>query len=120
VAQRPSRGRRTRVIERGDIFVVDLDPTSGHEQRGRRPVIVVSSATFNQLGLQLVAPITSGGAFARHRGFAVELVGARTTGFVLCNQLRTLDLAARGARFIESASPDIVEDMLARSRTLLE
>jgi mRNA interferase ChpB len=108
------------VIERGDILVVDLDPTTGHEQRGRRPIIVVTPAAFNQLGLQLVAPITSGGAFARHRGFAVELAGTKTSGFILCNQLRTLDLDARKARFVERAPADVIGDMLARVGTLFQ
>lgn len=120
MAQRPAGGRRAHLIARGDIFLVDLDPSSGHEQRGRRPVIVVTPATFNRLGLQLVAPITSGGAFARHAGFAVELVGAKTKGFVLCNQMRTLDLTARKARLVERAPTALIEEMLARVRTLLE
>ncbi|HRO03044.1 MAG TPA: type II toxin-antitoxin system ChpB family toxin [Terricaulis sp.] len=120
MAQRSARGRRTHLIERGDIVVVELDPTAGHEQRGRRPVIVITPAPFNALGLALVAPITSGGGFARHRGFAVELAGAKTSGVILCNQLRTLDLTARGARFVERAPAGVVEDMLARIRTLVD
>lgn len=107
-------------MERGDIYVVDLDPTAGHEQRGRRPVILVTPLAFNQLGLQLVAPITSGGAFARHRGFAVDLASAKTKGVILCNQLRTIDLAARKGRHIERAPAAAVEDMLAKIRTLME
>lgn len=120
MARRPAGGRRTPLIERGDIIVVALDPTAGHEQRGRRPVIVVTPGAFNKLGLQLVAPITSGGSFARHAGFAVELVGTKTMGFVLCNQLRTLDLAARKARRIERAPAAVVDEVLARVRTLTE
>ncbi len=119
MAQRPGGGRRAHLIERGDIYVVALDPVSGHEQRGRRPVIVVTPAAFNKLGLQLVAPISSGGAFARHAGFAVELAGAKTAGFILCNQLRTLDLAARKARLVERAPIAVVDEMLARVRTLV-
>ncbi|MES1156331.1 MAG: type II toxin-antitoxin system PemK/MazF family toxin [Alphaproteobacteria bacterium] len=106
-------------MERGDIFFVALDPSSGHEQKGHRPVVVVTPAAFNQLGLQLVAPITSSGAFARHRGFAVELLGCKTTGHVLCNQLRTLDLAARNARFVECAPSAVIDDVLARIQPLL-
>jgi mRNA interferase ChpB len=120
MAQRPAGGRRAHLIERGDICIVDLDPTHGHEQCGRRPVIVVTPAAFNKLGLQLVAPITSGGAFARHAGFAVELIGTKTQGAILCNQLRTLDLASRKARRIEAAPAAVIEEMLARVRTLTE
>ncbi len=116
MAQRPAGGRRAHLIERGDIYVADLAPVSGHEQCGRRPVVVVTPAAFNKLGLQLVAPITTGGAFARHAGFAVELKGAKTIG----NQLRTLDLAARKARLIERAPAAAIEEMLARVRVLVE
>ena len=69
------------------------------------PVILVSAATFNALGVQLVAPITHGGHFARHRGFAVELTNTQTTGVILCNQLRTVDIAARNGRWVESKHP---------------
>lgn len=120
MAKRPARGRRAHIIERGDIFVVDFEPTLGREQRGRRPAIVVTPAAFNQLGLQLVAPITSGGAFARNRGFAVELSGTKTAGIVLCNQMRTVDLNARKARFVESAPLGVVQEMLARARALTD
>jgi mRNA-degrading endonuclease toxin of MazEF toxin-antitoxin module len=120
MARGSSQRRRGHLIERGDIYVVELDPTSGHEQRGRRPVIIVTPGAFNELGVQLVAPVTSGGAFARHRGFAVPLVGTKTTGVILCNQLRTLDLEARKGRFVERAPVSVVEDMLAKVRTLVE
>lgn len=107
-------------MDRGDIYFVDLNPTAGREQRGHRPVILVSPSPFNALGLQLIAPITTGGAYARNRGFAVALAGTRTAGVILCHQVRTIDLAARNGRFVESAPVAIVEDMLARIATLIE
>ena len=106
-------------MERGDIYLVDLDPTAGREQRGHRPIIVVTPQAFNRLGVQLVAPITTGGAFARHRGFAVELTGTRTSGVILCNQLRTLDIAARNGRLVERVPAAVVDDMLAKIATLI-
>jgi mRNA interferase ChpB len=106
-------------MERGDIYFVDLEPTTGREQRGHRPVILVTPQIFNQLGVQLVAPITNGGSFARHRGFAVVLTGTKTAGVVLCNQVRTIDLSARNGRFVESAPKAIVDDVLARIGTLI-
>lgn len=107
-------------MDRGDIYFVDLEPTAGREQRGHRPVIIVTPAPFNQLGAQLIAPITSGGAFARQRGFVVELDGTTTHGVILCNQLRTLDIAARNGRFVERAPQAIIDDMLAKIATLIE
>ena len=106
-------------MDRGDIYFVDLEPTTGRELRSRRPVIIVTLRAFNQQGVQLIAPITNGGAFARNRGFAVNLVGSKTTGFILCNQLRTIDIAARNGRLVESAPKAVVDDMLARIGALL-
>jgi len=108
-------------MRRGDIYFVDLDPVQGREQRGHRPVFIITPEAFNRLSAPLVAPITSGGAFARHRGFAVELDGRarRIQGVVLCNQLRTLDVTARNGRFVESAPEEVVSDVLARIATLI-
>ena len=47
-------------MERGDIFDVDLEPTKGREQRGRRPVIVVTTKEFNHHNAPIVCPITGG------------------------------------------------------------
>ena len=106
-------------MERGSIYFVDLDPTAGREQRGYRPIIIVSPAAFNALGVQLVAPITNGGNFARHRGFAVPLTNTKTTGVILCNQLRTIDIGARNGRLVEQAPDDVIDEMLARVATLI-
>lgn len=110
-------------MKRGEIYLVSLDPTSGHEQQGTRPVLVVSPDHFNELiRVPIVVPITSGGAFARTRGFAVPLAGAgtKTMGVIRCDQLRSLDLSARGARFLERIPPAILDDVLARLSTLFE
>lgn len=104
-------------MERGDIYVVALDPTQGHEQQGRRPVLIVSPGAFNRVTkVPIVLPITSGGNFARTAGFAVSLTGAgiRTTGIVRCDQPRALDLQARGGRKIEQAPPAVVDEVLAK------
>lgn len=109
-------------MERGDIYHVDLNPTQGREQAGSRYVIIVSPLTFNKLGTPLICPITQGGNFARHAGFAVSLSGAATItqGVILCNQPRVLDLHARGGRFVEKAPGFIVEEVLAKLGTLIE
>ena len=117
------RGNLKRGIpDRGDVLNLDLDPAKGHEQRGKRPVLVLSVSEFNRFGLILVCPITQGGGFAREHGFAVPLSGAgtRTQGVVLCNQLRTVDYRERGREFSESLPGDLVEEVLARVRTLID
>ena len=108
---------------RGDIVMVNLEPTEGREQRGAsRPALVLSTSAFNALGVALVAPITQGGDFARHAGFAAPLSGSGTTtqGVALANQIRMLDLEARGARRIETAPEFVVEDALARLRAITD
>jgi mRNA interferase ChpB len=110
-------------VERGDIYLVSLDPSAGHEQQGRRPVLIVSPAAFNRLTkVPIVLPITSGGSFARMAGFAVSLAGAgtRTTGIVRCDQPRALDLGARHGRKLESVPASTVDEVLARLIPLFE
>jgi mRNA interferase ChpB len=110
-------------FDRGDIVRVNLNPTAGREQEGDfRPALVLSPAAFNTLGVALVAPITQGGEFARFAGFAVPLSGSgtETQGVALVNMVRMLDLEARGAKKIERAPAEVVEDALARLQTILD
>jgi mRNA interferase ChpB len=66
-------------MDRGEIWLVSLDPIAGHEQSGKRPVLIVSKASFNKLTrLPVVVPVTSGGNFARTAGFTVSLEEAGT------------------------------------------
>ena len=102
-------------MNQGDIYLVSLDPTAGHEQSGSRPVLIVSQTAFNRATkLPVIVPITSGGQFARKLGFAVELTGTKTTGIVRSDQPRVIDLGARNARFLEAVSPAILRDVLAK------
>jgi mRNA-degrading endonuclease toxin of MazEF toxin-antitoxin module len=117
MARRSAGRERTAVAERGDIYLVSLDPTQGHEQQGRWPVLVVSPGAFKRLTkVPIVLPITTGGNFARIRGFAVSLtgVGTRTTGIIRCDQPSALDLDARGGRKLENAPAAIVDEVLAK------
>ena len=108
--------------ERGDIVHLDFDPTRGSEQQGKRLGLVLTKSAFNRFGLAMVAPITQGGSFARHNGFTVSLAatGLDAQGVVLCNQARMLDFAERSAKIIERAPDEVVDDVLARVRALLD
>lgn len=110
-------------MRRGEIWLVGLDPTQGHEQKGRRPVLIVSPEPFNRLTkVPVVVPITSGGSFARTAGFAVSLqaVGTRTTGVVRCDQPCALDLGARGGKRLETVPDEIVNEVLAKLAPIFE
>lgn len=107
-------------MRRGDIYLVALDPTEGREQRGSRPVLVVSPDAFNEATrLPVICPITNGGDFARRIGFAVAIAGIKTTGVVRCDQPRVLDLAARNARKIDTLPASMMDEVLARLATIL-
>lgn len=110
------------VFDRGDIVSVPLDPAMGHEQRGSRPALVLTTKEFNKLGDVLVAPITQGGDFARYAGFAVMLTGTscKTQGVALVNKIRMLDLTARKARKIERAPSVVIDDALGRLAAMLD
>jgi mRNA-degrading endonuclease toxin of MazEF toxin-antitoxin module len=110
-------------MKRGEIWLVGLDPAQGHEQKGRRPVLIVSPETFNRITkVPIVLPITSGGDFARTAGFAVTLAGAgtKTIGIIRCDQPRALDLGARGGKRLESVPDAIVDEVLAKLATIFE
>jgi len=110
-------------MERGDIYLVSLDPVMGREQQGKRPVLVVSPGNFNRVtGAPIVLPITTGGNFARTAGFAVSLMGTgtSTTGVVRCDQPRAVDLRARGAKRLETAPEHIVDEVLSKVTPLFE
>ena len=67
-------------------------------------------------------PVTQGGQQSRYAGFAVTLMGTgcETQGVVMCNQPRTLDLAARGGGFVEAVGSDLLEEVLARLQPIFD
>ena len=108
-------------MNRGDIYTVSLDPTEGREQRGHRPVLIVSPAAFNAATrLPVVLPITKGGAFAQRTGFLVSISGIATTGVVRCDQPRVLDLDARQGRKVDSLPAAILQEVMARVSVIFE
>lgn len=108
-------------VKRGDIYMVDLEPTQGREQRCHRPVVIVSPTAFNRATkLPVILPITNGGDFARRLGFAVALDGTRTTGVIRCDQPRVLDLSARNGRKVEALPAAVLDDVLARAITIFQ
>ena len=99
------------MVKQGAIIWLDFDPQTGHEQKGRRPALVVSNETFNRFSnLAIVCPVTN---TRKSHPFHVELDGrTRTTGVVMCDQERTLDIKARNCEFIEEIPREILLDVL--------
>ena len=100
------------VPRQGDLVTLDFDPQAGHEQKGRRPALVISKDAFNKgTGMAICCPITH---TDRKMPFHVPLAGRTSlTGFVMCEQVKSLDYRSRGMRLIENASQDVLEDVLA-------
>lgn len=96
------------IPEQGDIVILDFDPQSGHEQKGGRPAYVASNRDFSKItNLAIVCPITNNA-----RGFPLHVPldeQTKTTGVVMCEQVKSLDLRARNAQFLEKA-PHPVRD----------
>jgi len=100
------------VPRQGDLVALDVDPQSGHEQKARRPALVISKDAFNKgTGMAFCCPITN---TDRRVPFHVPLTGRTSlTGFVMCEQVKSLDYRSRRMKLIERAPLDVLEDVLA-------
>lgn len=94
----------------GDIGFISFDPEAGREQAKNRPALVVTARLWNvTTGLLVACPITS---TAKGWGSHIVLVGTETTtGFVMTEQVKSLDWRARGARFVERAPSEVLEQV---------
>jgi len=99
------------VPEKGDFITLSFDPQSGHEQKGRRPALVVSNFLFNKAtGLAIVCPVTN-----TNRSIPFHLPvpnSSSLTGFVMVEQVKSVDFTARKAKFVEKAAAPFVEDVV--------
>ena len=100
------------IPRKGDLIALTFDPQSGHEQRGRRPALVVSNDLFNKhTGLCIACPITN---TRRDYPFHVSIPeGQAVTGFVMVEQVRSIDFRSRKARRIGKAPAQVLEEALS-------
>jgi mRNA interferase MazF len=100
------------VPQKGDFIAVTFDPQSGHEQRGRRPALVVSNTLFNRhTGLAIVCPLTN---TDRSFPFHVAVVNdPNVTGFVMVEQVKSIDFRARRAKRMGEASDQVLDEVLS-------
>jgi len=98
--------------KKGDFIILSFDPQSGHEQKGRRPALVVSNTLFNQkTGLAFVCPITN---TDRRYPFHIKIPEVSSlSGFVMTEQLKSVDYHSRKVKFIEKASEELLNEALA-------
>ena len=100
------------VPKQGDFIILSFDPQSGHEQKGRRPALVVSNTLFNKhTGLAMVCPITN---TFRNFPFHVEVsTESGLTGYIMTEQIKSVDFASLKAKFVKKASQSTLEEVLS-------
>lgn len=100
------------MVKQGDIIKLDFNPRSGHEQAGYRPAVVISNNFFNaRTNLTIVCPITS-----TNRPFPLHIPldnRTTTTGVVLCEHIKALDINARNYKVIERIPDDLLDEIIA-------
>lgn len=100
------------MVRQGDIIKLDFNPQSGHEQAGYRPAVVISNDFFNEkTSLAIVCPITD-----TKRAFPLHVPldeRTETTGVILCEQIKALDLEARSYRVVERLPGDLLDEAIA-------
>jgi mRNA interferase MazF len=106
------------VPEQGHAVWLTFDPQAGHEQAGRRPAVVLTSAAYNRkVGLVLACPVTT-----RVKGFPFEVAlpqGLPVSGVALSDQVKSADWRARQASFICVLPESILLEIVAKLSTLL-
>lgn len=111
------------MLSEGDLIEIDVDGAAGHEQRGRRPVLIVSvNALQSALGLAMVCAVTTHGGRAEGARNDLEVAippGLPVKGVVLPHQLRTIDTNARNANKLCAVPRVTLQATRARLKTLL-
>jgi mRNA interferase MazF len=105
------------IPERGDIVWLNFDPQSGHEQKGKRPAVVISPKEYNEkTGLGLFCPITSK---IKDYPFEVKIQNKKISGVALSDQIKSLDWKTRGIEFIIKASSETINEIIDKVGVLL-
>jgi mRNA interferase MazF len=109
---------RVYVPDAGDLVWLTFDPQAGHEQRGRRPALILSPRSYNtKASLAITCPITS-----HTKGYPFEVAlptDGAITGVILADHVKNLDWKARRAVFAAKAPAEVVTDVRERLRVLL-
>jgi mRNA interferase MazF len=98
------------IPKRGDLITLNFTPGSGHEQKGRRPALVISHTRFNQkMGLCVVCPITN---TDRNIPFHIAVDSNKLTGFIMTEQVKSIDYNSRKVSFVDSAKDCVLQKVL--------
>jgi len=105
------------IPERGDIVWLNFEPQSGHEQKGKRPAIVISPKEYNEkVGLGLFCPITSK---IKDYPFEVKISTKKINGVVLSDQIKSFDWKSREIEYIEKETSGKIEEIISKLSVLI-
>jgi mRNA interferase MazF len=106
----------------GDVIEIDMEDAAGHEQKGRRPALVVSVEAFQESGLAIVCPLTTHGGKAAKPRSELEVAvppGFKASGVIVSHQVKTIDWKARNAAFIDHLPRIVLLQVRARLKAFL-
>ena len=105
------------IPDRGDIVWLNFDPQSGHEQKGKRPAIVISPKEYNEkVGLGLFCPMTSK---IKNYPFEVKIESEKISGVILSDQIKSLDWKTREIEFIFKETSEKIEEIVNKINVLI-
>jgi mRNA interferase MazF len=109
--------KNTYTPNRGDIVWLNFDPQKGHEQKGKRPAIVVSSKEYNdKVHLGLFCPITSQ---EKKYPFEVKITSKKIKGVVLSDQIKSFDWTKRDIEYITKAKEEEINEVVEKINILI-
>lgn len=105
------------IPQKGDLVLLNFDPQAGHEQKGRRPALIISNSPFNKkLGLAIVCPITN---TDRNFPFHVKVDSKNLTGFIMTEQIKSIDYNARKVKFVEKVDEETLNKVLGITKSIM-
>lgn len=105
------------IPQKGDLVILSFDPSSGHEQKGRRPALIISNEVFNKaLGLAIACPITNTN---RDFPFHIQLEAENLKGYIMTEQIKSIDFNARKIKFVEKVDEDILNQVLGITKSII-
>lgn len=108
---------RRRVPERGEVWLVSLDPQRGSEMQKTRPCLVLTPKEYNaRSGMAIVTPITS---VAKGYPFEVALASTAVQGVILADQVRSIDWTLRCVRRMQTLSAEVTGEVVRKVCVLI-
>jgi mRNA interferase MazF len=105
------------IPKKGDLVILTFNPQAGHEQQGRRPALIISNEVFNKnVGLALACPITN---TDRNFPFHIKLSSDNLTGYIMCEQVKSIDFRARDVKFVEKVDEHTLDSVLGIVESIL-